>query len=148
MSTDIAILNIEEAIISRLHEKLPEVKIIGFPDNPDKYTWTNATGEILVNFQGAGFSDPIDPMQPIQIEEDEFLLNISIKGLRTHSGAYAYIERVMRALTGYSIPGQPSSCLPLRPKNIRFRNQRAGIWTYGFLFKLKRKVCFDPEVND
>ena len=148
MSSDTPILSIEAAIVSRLQEKLPELKTVGFPDDPKKYTWTSPTGEVFVCFIGADFSKPMELEQPVQIEEDEFLLYLQFRGLRDHTGAYPFLERIRLALTGYKIPSQPSSCLPLIPGKIKFKNQNKGIWTYGFTFKLKRKVVYDLEVND
>ncbi len=135
------IKDIEQAIVDRLKEKINTLKIEGFPEKPEEYVLTHSRGVILVQFFGSDFSNPITPDDIIQIEDDEFAMCISVKGLRTHTGAYGYIELVRKALTGFIITG----CKPMRPRRIKFGGEEGGIWTYIFVFALKRKVTPDYE---
>ncbi|OQA18885.1 MAG: Gp37 protein [bacterium ADurb.Bin363] len=133
--------DIEQAIIKRLQEKITTLKVEGFPEKPDEYVLTHPKGVVLVQFFSSDFSDSLTDEDILQQETLQFIMSVSVRGLRTHTGAYEYIEQIRQALTGYVL----SSCRPIKPKQIKFAGEEAGIWTYVFIFELKRKAIPDYE---
>jgi hypothetical protein len=142
MTIDDELDYIENAIIERLKGKITDLKTEGFPENPDEYKLTHPKGAILVGYYGSDFSEPFSDEDVMQDEDMQFGMEIQIRGLRHKNGAYKAIKRIRRALQGFEIDG----CKAMRPKAIKFVSQETGIWTYLFIFKLRRKVT--PDYDD
>ena len=122
------ILTTENAIIDRAKDKIPDLLTEAFPEDPENYTLTHAKGAILVQYAGSTFDDPEDSGAVVQDEHPAWTLTLLAKNLRTHTGAYKYIEDIKTAFTGYVIPGPARLYL----KEIIFLGLKdGGIFMYG-----------------
>lgn len=125
------ILDIETAIIDLLVPVVPNLKVEGFPDKPVGYKLKHSTGAVLVSYQGSTFAAPItNPTS--QSRTVTFDITLIVKDLRTHNGAYQYIDLIRATLTGYRIP----DLARLYPVSEGFLNEQNGIWQWGMSFAL------------
>ena len=51
------VLQIEEALLSKLQEELPELSVEALPDKPDDYDFIHPVGAVLVKYDSSNFSD-------------------------------------------------------------------------------------------
>lgn len=133
------ILTVENAIIERIEDKVPGPKVEGYPDDPSTYRLTHPKGAILVHYQGASYGEPASFVVS-QKQNARFDITIATKNLRTHTGAYAYLEEIKSALTGYMIPGL-ARLYPVQDGYLSYEN---GVWQYGMTFALNT-VHEEPE---
>ena len=120
-----AILDIENDIISQLQSSITELKVEGFPENSSEYKLLHPKGAILVRFQGASYSLPNEAGFIQQTSNLEFNLTLMIKGLRNKNGAYNYIDSIITALTGFQ---------GMYPTKVAFLTEDVGIWRYSLVF--------------
>jgi hypothetical protein len=137
------IQKIETAILERLKAKLPKQLLIdGFPDDAKAYErlpWDR--GVILVAYRSSDFGEP-KPMGLIaQDRTFTFEVQVRTKNLRTLQGAYAYLDAVRAALTGY----RPLSADQLIPVSERFIEADDFVWTYALLFKCTAPYMEIPD---
>jgi len=134
------IKEIENSIIEKLSSDVTDLKIEGYPENPDTYRLNHPKGAVLAHYFGSDFGEPLlgdEPESFIAQEEKElFVVTLSIRGLRSHQGAYDYINRIKDVLTGYQ-PVNSLKCKKMYPKQIRFTSQADGVWVYKILFSVK-----------
>lgn len=130
--TELTIANIEKAIIERLKTKIKGLEIIGFPERPAEYRLIHPKGAILVSYAGATYSEPQSVNAIVQERKMEFDVTVVMRHLRTHEGAYQYLEDVRRALSGYRISG----CSKMYPLRERFLSEENGIWQYNITFAI------------
>lgn len=122
----------EQAIIDRLTAQIANIKVEGYPDDPLTYKLIHPNGALLVQYEGSGFSAPEDYNFVQQREKALFSVIVVTKNLRTHTGAYAFIESVKTKLTGYLIPNLKKLYLV----RIKFLSDEGGIWRYEVAFAL------------
>ncbi|MBR4970643.1 MAG: hypothetical protein IKY58_02605, partial [Paludibacteraceae bacterium] len=67
---------------------------------------------------------------------------IVTRNLRSHNGAYEFLDRVKQTLTGFKIDG----CTPLTPTKDFFISENTGIWQYGINFSLTTQNVQDLEI--
>ena len=130
------ILTVEDAVVEKLQEKIKDIKIDAFPDNPDKYIKTHSKGAILVQYAGSGFSEPEFRDNIIQDRSPEIMVSVSRRSRRGHQGVYEYLDKVRKTLTGFQIPG----CHKMYPRRDRFLSKDGEMWTYGMIFTLSFKA--------
>ena len=97
--------DIENKILARLEERIKDLAIEGFPDDPDTYTLSHPNGAILLHYGGSGYEKPDTYNIIIQAQEMQWPMTIVARSLRDHTGIYAYLSAVKAALTGYRVPG-------------------------------------------
>jgi Gp37 protein len=96
-----------------------------------------------VQYQGAEYGPRLDSAAIVQERKLEFEITLVMRDLGwsvggepggTSPGAYAMIEAVRAALTGFIVPG----CRKMFPVKERFveRDRQGGVWTYAIAFAL------------
>lgn len=131
------IAEIEQAIIERLRAKITDLEITGFPEKPAEYKLMHRKGALLVVFAGATYSEPKTDII-YQERKLEFDINIVMRHLRTHEGAYAYLDAARIALTGFKVNGTGK----FYPVREQFLSEEGGIWQYRITF-----ACSMPAVE-
>jgi hypothetical protein len=141
--TAIDIATIEDAIVSYLQSQINSIEIAHYPDRPETWRLTHRVGAALVMYKGARYGDLLDTAAIIQERKLEFEISVMTRDLGwavggdpsgTSPGAYAIIESIRIALTGYVIPGC-RKMYPVREKFIK-RDKQGGVWTYSSTFAL------------
>lgn len=127
------IKEIETKIIENLKISFPEVLVQGFPDKPSEFNLLHPIGAILVHYQGSNYTNTQALNFVTQENKKEFGITIITRDLRSHNGAYEYIDKVKSALSGYLI----DECTSLIPTKDYFISENKGIWQYGINFTLK-----------
>lgn len=127
------IQTVENAIVDRLKANISDLKIEGFPEKPSEYRLMHSKGAILVHYQGSKYSSLKSTDPVVQERTLTFGITVVVRRLRKQSGAYAYIEAVRQALTGYKIPG----CTKMYPTSEEFISEHGGIWQYGLSFSMR-----------
>lgn len=126
------IADIEQTIIERLRAKTQGLLIEGFPEKPSEYKLMHPKGALLVSYAGSTFSEPKPTDIVFQERKVEFDITVAMRHLRNHEGAYAYLDAVRIALTGYRIAG----CSKMYPAKEEFLNEDNGIWQYAMTFAM------------
>lgn len=124
---------IEDAIISKLASDITQLAVESFPENPEGYQLLHPVGAILVQYRGSTFSEPKAVGFITQVRTLEFLIALVVRHLRTHQGAYTYLDTIRSSLTGYKIGADTSKMYPVREE---FLAERGGIWWYGVTYRL------------
>jgi hypothetical protein len=135
--TPIDIDTIETAIVARLQAMVPAIEIVHFPDNPKSYRLTHRIGAALVVYRGSDYGQVEDTAAIIQERKMEFDVTVLIRDLGwsvggppggSSPGAYAILEAIRAALTGYRIPGARKIFM-VREKFVE-RDTEGGVWIY------------------
>jgi len=127
-----AILNIENDIISQLQGSITDLRVENFPENLAEYKLLHPKGAVLVRFQGANYDRPAEDSFVQQAGTLDFNLVLMVRGLRDKNGAYNYIDSVISALSGYN----PAGCGKMYPTRVSFSGEAAGIYRYAFSFSV------------
>lgn len=127
------ILEIEREIIARLKEKIQNVAIEAFPEKPAEFRLIHPKGALLVHYAGSDFLEPKTTDIVYQERRVQFAVTVVMRHLRTHEGAYAYLDAVRIALAGFQLPG----CTKMYPVKEEFIGEENGIWQYGIAFVIK-----------
>jgi hypothetical protein len=141
--TAIDIATIEDAIVNQLRSQISAIEITHYPDRPETWRLTHRVGAALVMYKGAQYGELLDTAATIQERKLEFEISIIMRDLGwavggdvagSSPGAYAIIEGVRAALTGYQVPG----CRKMYPVSEKFvkRDKQGGVWTYASRFAL------------
>src|SRR5260370_19104640 len=102
---------------------------------------THRVGAALVIYKGAQYGDLLDMAAVIQERKLEFEVAVMMRDLGwavggdasgPSPGAYAIIESVRAALTGFQISGC-RKMYPVRDKFLK-RDKQGGVWTYASIF--------------
>jgi hypothetical protein len=126
------IADIENAIITRLRSRITGLQIEGFPEKPSEYKLLHPKGALLVSYAGSTFSEPKPTDIVFQERKVEFDITVAMRHLRSHEGAYAYLDAVRIALTGYRIAG----CSKMYPTKEEFLSEDSGVWQYAMTFAM------------
>lgn len=138
------IATIETAIVEQLVSQISVIEIVHFPDKPETYRMTHPVGSALVSYRGATYGDLIDTGPVAQLRKLEFEVRLLARDLGwsygalatgVSPGAYALLEAVRLALTGFRIPG----CRKIYPLKERFveRDAQGGVWIYSVSFAVE-----------
>lgn len=136
-----SINNIENSIIERLKNKFPELHVEGFPEKPAEFRLIHPKGAVLIHYQGGNYSDQKALAVIVQDKKLEFSITIVMKHLRTHEGAYEYLEKVRDLLTGF----KPENCSKMFPTKEEFIGEDNGIWQYSINFVTTTPVLENIE---
>ena len=141
--TPIDIATIEDAIVTQLRSQISSIEIAHYPDRPETWRMTHRIGAALVMYKGAEYGELLDTAAIIQERKLEFEVSVMMRDLGwavggdaagPSPGAYAIIEAIRAALTGYQVPGC-RKMYPVREKFIK-RDKQGGVWTYSSTFAL------------
>ncbi len=139
--TAIDIATIEDAIVSQLRSQISSIEITHYPDSPETWRMTHRVGAALVMYKGAQYGELLDTVAVIQERKLEFEIAVMMRDLGwavggdasgPSPGAYAIIEGIRAALTGYQIAGC-RKMYPVREKFLK-RDKQGGVWTYASTF--------------
>ncbi len=141
--TPLDIATIENAIIVQLKSQVSAIEIAHYPDRPESWRLTHRIGAALVQYKGAEYGPRLDSAAVVQERKLQFEVTLVMRDLGwsvggeaggTSPGAYAMIEAVRAALTGFIVPG----CRKMYPVKERFveRDRQGGVWTYALAFAL------------
>jgi len=135
--TAIDIAAIETAIVERLRAMVTSIEIVHFPDNPRNYRLTHRIGAALIVYRGSNYGKVADTASIIQERTMEFDVTVLVRDLgwsvggspgATSPGAYAILEAIRAALTGYQVPGARKIFMT-RDKFVE-RDADGGVWVY------------------
>jgi hypothetical protein len=152
--TPIDIATIETAIVARLQALVSSIEIVHFPDSPKNYRLTHRIGAALVVYRGSEFGQVPDTGSIIQERKMEFDLTVLVRDLgwsvggspgATSPGAYAILEAIRAALTGYQIPGARKIQM-VREKFVE-RDPDGGVWMYLLTVALST-MAVEPSTTD
>lgn len=125
---------IETAIVNRLKAQVTDLPTYAFPDKPEDFKKLPfSKGLILVSYSGSSFSEPTNLDALIQERMLEFTLTLQIKDLRSHEGAYTYLEQIRAALSGYS-PQNDRRVMYLADEG--FIDMVQNVWFWGQTWRL------------
>jgi len=135
--TAIDLATIEAAIVSRLQSMVTSIEIVHFPDNPKNYRLTHRIGAALIVYRGSNYGPVLETGSIIQERMLEFDITVLVRDLgwavggapaATSPGAYAILEAIRAALSGFCVPG----ARPIRMVREKFveRDTQGGVWTY------------------
>ena len=153
--TPIDIATIENAIVSQLSSQIDSIEIAHYPDRPETWRLTHRVGAALVMYKGAQYGELLDTSAIIQERKLEFEISVMMRDLGwavggdpsgTSPGAYAIIEAIRTALTGYLIPGC-RKMYPMREKFVK-RDKQGGVWTYACAFGLSTVAVEASQPDD
>ena len=126
------IRDIEDKIIEKLKEKIPELLVRGFPDKPSEFILLHPIGAILIHYQGGNYSTTQSLGFINQVKTAEFSITIVTRNLRSNAGAYELLDKVRSILSGFEIDG----CSELTPTKENFISENKGVWQYAINFSL------------
>jgi hypothetical protein len=143
-ATPLDIGTIEAAIVNQLNTQITEIEVAHFPDAPEAYRMTHRIGAALVRYEGGEYGKLIDSAAIVQERTLKFEVTVMMRDLGWNvggpssgatPGAYAVMEAVRLALTGYQVPGC-SKAYPMRERFVK-RDKQGGVWIYAISFALK-----------
>ncbi len=151
----IDIATIEDSIVTQLRSQISSIEITHYPDRPETWRMTHRVGAALVMYKGAHYGDLLDTAATIQERKLEFEISIMMRDLGwavggeaagPSPGAYAIIEAVRTALTGFEVPG----CRKMFPVSEKFvkRDKQGGVWTYASTFALSTVAVEGSQADD
>lgn len=135
----------ETAIVGRLNGAVDNADCKPFPRNPESYRHSGREAEIFVSFRGS---------RPARAPTTDFFgremietwdVHLVTRDLRSHNGAYGYLDGIRRRLHGWDCPEAAS---PMAPTETRFVSQKDGLWTYVATFEQRIMVVADPGGED
>ena len=152
--TALDIATIETAIVTRLSAQVSVLEVAHYPDRPESYRLTHRVGAALVRYDGATYGPLGDVAAVVQKRELKFAIRLMVRDLGwsfggdavgPNPGAYALMETIRGALTGYQIGG----CGKIYPLRERFveRDQQGGVWVYESIFALTT-MAVEPSFPD
>jgi phage gp37-like protein len=131
------LLETETALINKLAELFPQLKVEAYPDNPESYRLVHPIGALLVRYAGEVSEDTGVQQILVQFERSVWNVVVVSRGLRSHTGAYPVIDAVKDGLGGKIISGGT-----LRPAGVRFLSEAGGVWYHAVAFELKQRVNY------
>ncbi|WP_051340945.1 Gp37 family protein [Azospirillum halopraeferens] len=118
--------DLETAIVERLGGAVPGIRVEAFPEDPASYALKHPRGAVLVGYGRSTYGKPEALGVIAQERRLEFDITVLARNLRQHDGAYAHLEAVRVALTGWRPPGARK----LYPLRDRFLGVSNGVWRY------------------
>jgi Gp37 protein len=153
--TPLDIGTIEEAIVAQLQAQITSIEIAHYPDRPESWRMTHRIGAALVRYTGAHYGDLLSTSAIAQERKLQFDIEVITRDLGwavggeasgTSPGAYAIIESIRTALTGFVIPGC-RKIYPLREKFVK-RDKQGGVWIYASSFALSTVAVEAPPAQN
>lgn len=127
-----SIRNIENQIITKLHEEFPDLLVQGFPEKPSEFILIHPIGAILIHYRGGSFSNTNALDIISQEKKMDFAITLVTRNLRSNNGTYELLDKIKKVLCGYKI----DECSKLTPVKEGFLSENNGIWQYEITFTL------------
>jgi hypothetical protein len=152
--TPLDIGTIEAALVNQLSTQITEIEVAHFPDTPEAYRMTHRIGAALVRYEGGEYGKLIDTAAIVQERTLKFEITVMMRDLGWNvggpsggatPGAYAMMEAVRSALTGFQVPGCDKA-YPLRERFVK-RDKQGGVWIYAISFAL-RTAAVEASASD
>ncbi len=152
--TPVDVASIQTAIVARLSAIVTSIEVVHFPDYPKNYRLTHRIGAALVVYRGSEYGRVEDTASIIQERKMEFDVTVLVRDLgwsvggtraATSPGAYAILEAIRAALTGYRIPGARKIFM-VREKFVE-RDADGGVWMYLITIGLTT-MTLEPSTTD
>ena len=152
--TPLDIASIESAIAAQLRAQISGIEIVQFPDRSSAYRLTHQIGAALIAWRGTSYGPLIDTAAIVQARRLEFEINLLMRDLGwafgadpsgLNPGAYATLESIRAALTGFRIPG----CRKLFPVKEQFlgRDPQGGLWTWSATYAMET-IALEASTED
>lgn len=135
---------LSDDVVARLKKWMPDVEIDHFPDAPDRYVWAKPRTGLLVGYEGSTFATDSDSISPLSLDRtDEIAVTVLVRSLRGPTGIEATLDRVRRALFGFT---PPSGGSPLLPTTSKFVSETEGTWRFAMFFTTTTTITahFEP----
>jgi hypothetical protein len=125
---------VEEALESHVRAILGRADLKSavrpFPENIRELKTPTPSGQVLISYKRSSFN-LIEKDVPIRQEQTLFFdLVIQIKGLRTHTGAYALLDELRFGLMGW-MSGLSAQNLPAYTSDERFLDLDENLWAWS-----------------
>lgn len=152
--TPLNVATIEAAIIARLRSMVSAVEVVHFPDDPRTYRLTHRVGAALVVYRGSTYGEVRDTAAIVQERRLEFDITVLVRDLGwsvggnpagASPGAYAILESIRAALTGYQVAGA-RKLYPVREKFVD-RDRQGGVFIYLLTVALTT-LAVEPSAPD
>jgi hypothetical protein len=151
------VLAAEKAIVQQLQAAFENVviEVLSFPADPEEFEPKHPNGSVLVRFDGSTYGELEATDVVIQWRKMEWDIRILVRELGWNFGgvgdqgvgAYAVIETVRQALTGFIVTGFK----PAYPARDRFIGYREGYWGYSATYVFETTAMqnwTDPTVPE
>lgn len=151
--TPLDIGTIENAIVERLRAAISSIEVARFPGEPGDYRMTHRVGAALVVYRGSTYGEVTDTAAVAQERRMEFDVTVLVRDLGwgagggpsgTSPGAYAILESVRLALTGFQVPGARKMRL-VRERFVE-RDRQGGVFIYVITVALST-VVVEPSIG-
>lgn len=126
------ILQTEQSIVEHLKASIDDLSVESFPEKPSRYRLRHAKGAALVIYQGSRYSDDANMFNERTMT---WVVTLLMRHLKSHEGAYAYIESIIQSLVGFKPTGSPN---PLLINKDQFIREDDGVWQYDLVFSCRR----------
>jgi Gp37 protein len=136
------LLELEDAIIDRLREEIPEANISELPLDPAEIGVAVSATQIWVAFREESFDPPpkggvSNPLKPPS-QERRITFELIVRGqelrAKGHQRIYPILDKARDALTGWmpkNIHASNGLTKPFFPTRAGFTNMGAGLWVYS-----------------
>lgn len=135
----------ETAIVARLDGAIEGARCRGFPERPRGYRHSGREAELFVAYRGSRPKriGTVDLLGQTRIQTWD--VHLITRDLRTHQGAYVYLDAIRRRLHGWLCPNAADVMVPAREE---FVGEDDGVWTYVSSFEQDVVVVADPDTED
>jgi len=116
----------EAAVVTRLKEKLPDLEVRSFPDDPKNYRLEHPVGALLVRYGSSKYTQPQATDVVVQDATMNFSVTVVTRGYNTDGGAKTIIGQAEDALRGYRVDG----CSKIWISETSLIDETEGIWQY------------------
>lgn len=125
------ILERENLILARLQAQITGIQIESFPEKAAEYNLKHPVGAILLHYSGAKFGKNEGVIHVVQETELKWGITLIVRNLRTQTGAYAYLDSIRAALTGYRPYDNYEVLYPL---SEQFLSNDDNLWVFAVDF--------------
>ena len=134
-------LQIIDAMVERLHRKLPALVVEYFPERPADYRLNHPRGALLVSYAGSQFGDTVDVTYVAQPRTVKLSITVILRQLNGRGGAIDVLDLVRQAVVGFRLP----DCRKARAVSEKFLGETAGLWQYAVDFSAEAMQVEDTE---
>ncbi|STQ91400.1 Gp37 family protein [Iodobacter fluviatilis] len=135
-------VEILDAVVQRLHLKLPQLAVEYFPENAKNYTLNHSLGALLVSYLGSQFDDTTDTGFIAQPRAIKISITVVVRQLNGRGGAIEVLDLARRAIVGF----RPPDCKKIRAVSEKFLGQASGLWQYALDISTSGMLVEDTEV--
>lgn len=125
------ILERENLILARLQAQITGIQIESFPEKAAEYNLKHPVGAILLHYSGARFNKNEGAWHVVQHTELKWGITLIVRNLRTQTGAYAYLDAIRTALTGYRPYNNHEMLYPIAEN---FLSNEDNLWVFAVDF--------------